>query len=164
MSTGIKWGIIGGVGWTASLSTMLATSRNAEPQMQLVYLVVGITIFAFSIFLGLRSYKIANKEFNFEKGIRQGLQIVVVASVLMMILLFAYLQYINPEVIENYRELLAKGIEASSMDIGAKKDSLAGIEKLTSAYHVVKSFLPRVVLAGATFVIVSTFLLRKLHF
>lgn len=164
MSSNVKWGVIAAVGLTGSFSTMLSTASKSSPTMQLIYLAMGILILAVSIFIGLRSIKTKHGELTMEKGIRGGLQMVVISSLLTALLLYFYLAYINPTVIENYRALLTEGVMASGQSKKEISEQLMAIEQINSPYQIVKYFLPRVILSGATFVIVSTFLLRKLNF
>lgn len=164
MSGNVKWGIIAAVGLSGSFTTMLSTASKSSPTMQIIYLAVGILILAVSIFIGLRSLKSQHGELTMEKGIRGGLQMVVISSLVTALLLYVYLAFINPSVIENYRTLLREGLMASGQSAKDISDQLAAVEEINSPYQIVKYFLPRVILSGATFVIVSTFLLRKLNF
>ena len=133
--------------------------------MQMVYLMIGILICAFCIFAALRNVKKENQgQLALDSGIREGLKVVGISAILMAFMLYIYLDLINPSVIENYREFLTTDISKSSLDEKAKQAQIDNIHALNSPYQIVKTFLPRVILSGATFVIVSMVLLRKLRF
>lgn len=161
MNTSVKWGFIGGVGLSASFTTLLATAGQSSAQMQLVYLALGLVVLAFTLFAGLRARK-QQGDFASEKGIREGLVITMIASFILAGFLYVYLKWINPEVIANYVHLLSQGIEEAKLTDNEKQAQLENIKALNSPFQIIKYFLPRVILGGATFTIVSTFLLQKL--
>ena len=138
MSVTAKWGLIGLVATTTSFTVYYSLHDPKAPHENTIYLIVGVFLFAFCVFMSILFNKRSNPhQFNIKKGLQEGMKTALMVTMLFSIYNYFYLSSFNTEVIDRLIAAQVDVINASSHTDGVKAQQIAKLPSIISPFKKV---------------------------
>ena len=163
MATFVKWGVIASIALTVGFSAHFGTLEPSNPSSP-IYLYISIASYFIAVAGGIWSVKKerADEGIKFVDGLKIGMRIVLIASIVTSTYLFFYFNYINEEILEKMiianKELIMKGSDGTGKEVAAQ---IKNMEQSFTPFRQMNVNMLMLVFLGILFSIISSVIFKK---